>query len=202
VSACAPAVSTLASQTCSTIEKRARQIDAALVRRCLNDDEAAWVTIVERFSAYVYAIASRFGLREDRVEDVYQEVFTRVFTRLGSLRDEGALKPWIAQLTRRAAIDRLRSDAHEQASPDMENLSQTQPELAEVEQAMTLWRALDGLPAPYRDAITRFFLDDQSYRTIGAALGIPAGTVASRISRGLSMLRDTLEVGPTTERIG
>ena len=38
----------------------------------------------------------------------------------------------------------------------------------------------------------RFFLEDQSYRTIGEALGVPPGTVASRISRGLALLRELL----------
>jgi RNA polymerase sigma factor (sigma-70 family) len=133
-------------------------------------------------------------LREGGVEDVYQEVFTRIFTRLDSLRDEAALKPWIAQLTRRAAIDRLRSDAHETATLDVDRLSADETALEEIEQAMTVARALEDLPAPYGETLTRFFVHDESYRTIAEALGIPAGTVASRISRGLAMLREVLDV--------
>jgi RNA polymerase sigma-70 factor, ECF subfamily len=195
VSAASGAVSCSAPAT-STVEERARQFDASLVRRCREGDEAAWVEIVERFSAYVYAIATRFGLRDDRVEDVYQEVFMRVFTRLESLRDEAALKPWIAQLTRRAAIDRLRSDVRETPTLEAERLAGEEPEFEEIEQAMTVYRALDELPSPYREAISLFFLQDQSYRTISEALGISAGTVASRISRGLAMLREVLAADP------
>jgi RNA polymerase sigma-70 factor (ECF subfamily) len=176
----------------ATLEERARRLDASLVRRCRAGDEAAWVAIVERFSAYVYAIATRFRLREDRVEDVYQEVFTRVFTRLDSLRDEAALKPWIAQLTRRAAIDRLRLDVRETPVLDAELLSGEEPGFEEVEKAMTVYRALDAVPSPYREAVNLFFLQDQSYRMISETLGISAGTVASRISRGLAMLREVL----------
>jgi RNA polymerase sigma-70 factor (ECF subfamily) len=183
----------------SDVGERARRLDASLVQRCRAGDEAAWVAIVERFSSYVYAIATRFGLREDRAEDVYQEVFTRAYTRLDSLRDAAALKPWIAQLTRRAAIDRLRSDAREAASLDVDRLSGDQGELEQIERAMTVYRALDQLPSPYREAITRFFIQDQSYRTISAALGISAGTVASRISRGLAILRAVLEAEPRLE---
>lgn len=174
-------------------EDRARQVDALLVNRCRHGDDTAWVLIVDRFSSYVYAIALRFGLSEDRAEDVYQEVFTRVFTNLSSLREPGALKPWIAQLTRRAAVDRLRSDAREPATWVAENRAAEDPELAHVELAMTVRRALDDLPAPFGEVLQRFFIDDQSYHTIGAALGVPAGTVASRISRGLSMLRAVLD---------
>lgn len=152
---------------------------------------------MERFSAYVYAIVTRFGLRTDGVEDVYQEVFMRVFTRLESLRDEAALKPWIAQLTRRAAIDRLRSEVRETTALDADLLSGDEPGFEQIEQAMTVYRALDALPSPYREAVSRFFLQDQSYRTISEALGISAGTVASRISRGLAMLREVLEADPS-----
>lgn len=169
-----------------------RQVDARLVERCRRGDETAWITIVDRFSSYVYAIATRFGVSDDRIEDVYQEVFTRAFIHLPSLREAGALRPWIAQLTRRAATDRLRADAREPAGLVAGEVADADVDLDQVELAMTVQRALDELPAPFGDVLRRFFLEDQSYRTIGAALGVPAGTVASRISRGLSMLRETL----------
>lgn len=177
----------------TTAEDRGRRIDALLVERCRRGDEAAWSAIVDRFSSYVYAIAIRFGLGEDRAEDVYQEVFTRVFTQLGSLREGGALKPWIAQLTRRAAIDRLRADARERPSLGEADLPDEDRDLQQIELAITVQRALDDLPQPLGEALRRFFIEDQSYRTIGAALGLPAGTIASRISRGLSMLRGVLD---------
>jgi RNA polymerase sigma-70 factor (ECF subfamily) len=166
-----------------------------LVQRCRSGSDAAWAAVVDRFSSYVYAIAIRFGLSDDRAQDVYQDVFTRAFTELGSLREDGALKPWIAQLTRRAAIDRLRADARElptggEEAPDAE------PELEQIELAITVQRVLDDLPSPFGEVLRRFFIQDQSYRTIGAALGIAPGTVASRISRGLSMLRAVLDHDP------
>jgi RNA polymerase sigma-70 factor (ECF subfamily) len=61
---------------------------------------------------------------------------------------------------------------------------------------MTVCRALDDLPSPFCEVVTRFFLQDQSYRTISEALGIASGTVASRVSRGLVMLREALEADP------
>jgi RNA polymerase sigma factor (sigma-70 family) len=183
-------------------EQRARQTDALLVQRCRRGDESAWAAIVDRFSSYVYAIATRFGLSDDRAQDVHQEVFTRAFTHLASLRDDGALKPWLAQLTRRAAIDRLRSDAREFPALAAEEVPDEDPDLEQIELAMTVQRALDGLPAPFGEALRRFFIDDASYRTIGAALGVPAGTIASRISRGLSMLRGVLDSDRVQAELG
>jgi RNA polymerase sigma-70 factor (ECF subfamily) len=175
------------------VGERAAEVDAALVRRCRAGDQRAWVALVDRFSSYVYAIAGRFVRGEDRVQDVYQEVFLRVYTRLDSLQDERALKPWIAQLTRRTAIDRLRADARELPAEAVGEAVVADVELDDVEEAMMVRRALDELPPPFDEVLRRFFIEDQSYRTIGAALGVPAGTVASRISRGLSMLRELLE---------
>jgi RNA polymerase sigma factor (sigma-70 family) len=177
-------------------EGRARQVDALLVQRCRAGDAAAWAAIVGRFSSYVYAIAIRFGLSDDRAQDVYQDVFTRVFTHLDSLREDGALKPWIAQLTRRAAIDRLRADARELPALGAENMPDEEPDLEHIELAATVHCALDDLPAPFGEVLSRFFIEDQSYRTIGAALGVAPGTIASRISRGLSLLRTVLDPEP------
>ena len=183
------------AQAPAAVDDRARQLDRLLVRRCRSGDAAAWSEIVERFSGYVYAIATGYGLHDDRAEEVFQEVFVRAFVHLGSLRDEGALRPWIAQLTRRAAIDRLRADRRNfPAVPDIE-LGAEDPEFHEIELAMTVRCALDELPAPFADALKRFFLEDESYRTIGDALGVPGGTVASRIARGLSQLRELLDEG-------
>ena len=82
--------------------------DAELVRRCRADDAGAWNELVERYSRYVYAIAVRgFRLSEEDAEDVFQDVFTRIYTRLDSLRDDSALRPWIAQLTRRRCLDAI-----------------------------------------------------------------------------------------------
>src|ERR671913_1809675 len=84
--------------------------DAQLVGRCRNGEAAAWNELVERFSRYVYAIAVRaYRLPEHDAEDVFQDVFARAYQRLGQLRDDDAVRPWLAQLTRRACLDRLRA---------------------------------------------------------------------------------------------
>src|SRR6478736_7565899 len=82
--------------------------DAQLVERCLAGDQAAWNELVEIYSRYVYAIVSKgFRLQGEDAEDAFQEVFLRIYDRLGTLRNPEALRPWIAQLTRRVCLDRL-----------------------------------------------------------------------------------------------
>ena len=168
---------------------------AQLVARCRGGDQAAWAALVERFSRYVYAIATQgFRLRDHDAEDVFQEVFTKVYERLDSLRSDEAIQPWIAQLTRRVCVDRLRVGSREE--PTDGNESSQDPDedaIARIDEALDIHEAMAGLPGSCREILDRFFARDESYRTIGEALELPSGTIASRISRCLVKLREELE---------
>ena len=169
--------------------------DGQLVARCRAGDPAAWNELVERFSRYVYAICMQaFRLRAEDAEDVFQEVFARAYERLDSLRDDDAIRPWLAQLTRRLCIDRLRAQRRETAEDPAElEPAGVDAALADLDEAMAVRDGLERLGDPCRDILDRFFARDESYRTIGDALGLPSGTVASRISRCLGKLREELE---------
>jgi RNA polymerase sigma factor (sigma-70 family) len=168
---------------------------AQLVARCRNGDEQAWAALVERFSRYVYAIATQgFRLREHDAEDVFQEVFAKVYERLDSLRSDEAIQPWLAQLTRRVCVDRLRSGSREEATDESELAADPDEDaLARIDEALDVHDAMASLPENCREILDRFFARDETYRTIGEALELPAGTIASRISRCLVKLRDELE---------
>jgi RNA polymerase sigma factor (sigma-70 family) len=169
--------------------------DAQLVARCRKGDEGAWNELVERFSRYVYAIAVQaFRLPQHDAEDVFQEVFARVYQHLDRLRDDEAIRPWIAQLTRRVCIDRLRAGGRESpVDTDEFERGSEDGTLAGLDEALTVRAGLDAIGDPCRDILDRFFARDESYKTIGEALDLPAGTIASRISRCLSKLRLQLE---------
>jgi len=167
--------------------------DAGLVQRCRAGDDEAWNALVERFSRYVYAISTQgFRLSGPDVEDVFQEVFTRVYTRLHTLRNDAAIRPWIAQLTRRVCIDTVAARKREQ--PTGEPIGEeVEDVLQELDEAFAVREALAGLPDHCQEMLDRFFTRDESYRTISSELDLPMGTIASRIARCLTRLRDTLE---------
>jgi RNA polymerase sigma-70 factor (ECF subfamily) len=166
--------------------------DAELVRHCRTGDANAWNELVERYSRYVYAIAVRgFRLSDEDAEDVFQDVFTRIYTRLDSLRDDSALRPWIAQLTRRRCIDAIA--AKREVPAEEVAIDEGSSDLAEIEEAFAVREALAGLSDNCQDILDRFFAQDQSYKTISDELDIPSGTIASRIARCLGRLRNELE---------
>jgi RNA polymerase sigma factor (sigma-70 family) len=169
--------------------------DRELVARCRAGDQQAWAELVERFSRYVYAISIQaFRLPESDAEDVFQEVFARAYQHLDKLRDDSAVRPWLGQLTRRLCIDRLRAASRERPVADDElEPAGVDDMLAQLEEALTVHEALGEVPEHCREILDRFFARDESYRTIGEELDLPAGTIASRISRCLTRLRDAME---------
>ena len=179
--------------------------DAELVARCRAGDEAAWAELVNRFSRYVYSIAVQgFRLSEHDAEDVFQEVFARTYERLHALRDDAAVKPWLAQLTRNLCVDRLRQSARVEPAEDVEP-PDVDDTLAKLDLALAVRESLQALGDPCADLLDRFFCRDESYRTIGEAVELPSGTIASRISRCLVKLRGQLEgrneaPGPSGDR--
>jgi RNA polymerase sigma-70 factor (ECF subfamily) len=169
--------------------------DGALVRACRAGEPGAWPALVERFDRYVYAIATQaYRLSEHDAQDVFQEVFARTYEHLGQLRDDEAIRPWIGQLTRRLAIDRLRAAGRER--PDHEGLDvldeRASAEIERLDDALSVREALAAVSPDCREVLDRFFARGESYREISAGLDVPMGTIASRISRCLTKLRAEL----------
>jgi RNA polymerase sigma-70 factor (ECF subfamily) len=165
--------------------------DAELVARCRLGDEEAWRLLVERFSRYVYAIATQgYRLAEHEAEDVFQDVFARVYERLDQLRNDEAVRPWIGQLTRRLCVDRIRERANVELTDEELESPELDETLQRLEESWVVHELLESLSDNCREILDRFFARDESYRTIGDALELPAGTIASRISRCLSTLRE------------
>jgi RNA polymerase sigma-70 factor (ECF subfamily) len=164
-----------------------------LVERCRRGDQDAWRELVEDHSRYVYAILMRgYRLPAGEAEDIFQDVFARVFERLDTLRDDDALVAWIGRLTRSLCIDHLRRQRPTQELTD-EEAGQDDHELEQIELAVVIRDALHRLPGACADILDRFFFREQPYSQISEELDIPAGTVASRISRCLDRLRATID---------
>jgi RNA polymerase sigma factor (sigma-70 family) len=173
--------------------------DAELVARCREGDQGAWGMLVDRYARYVHAILVRvYRLDPEDAEDAFQEVFARVFERLDTLRDSRALRPWIAQTARNCAVDALRRSGRELPVGTVPD--EADDGLDRLDEALTVHSALARLSPDCHEILDRFFCRDESYRTIGAELELPAGTIASRIARCLTRLREVLEpAGRKTE---
>jgi RNA polymerase sigma-70 factor, ECF subfamily len=161
--------------------------DADLVGRCRAGESKAWCDLVDRYGPYVNVILrAGYSLSRSDAEDAFQEVFVRVFLHINALRDPGAFRPWIAQMTRRVASDSANSRSWETPSDEIDLLPGSPDARDEV---LDVVRALRRVSHVYRDALVRHLLMGESYDVIAVQIGAPMGTVASRINRGLAELR-------------
>jgi RNA polymerase sigma factor (sigma-70 family) len=137
--------------------------DAQLVARCRSGDQDAWAELVERFSRYVYAIATQaFRLSEHDAEDVFQEVFTRTYQHLDRLRDDAAIRPWLAQLTRNLCLDRIRETSRTQPTDDELEPRGVDETLEQLDDALSVQEALARLGQPCAELLDRFFAREPS----------------------------------------
>ncbi len=160
--------------------------------RCRAGDEHAWGELVARHTRRVFNIAYRFTGRVEEAEDLTQEIFVKIYQNLGRYRvGDGALPAWIATVSRHAAIDRYRRRRDERLHDDPEVLAllpapgDTPAHAVERAETVRLVHAgLRALPRELREVLVLCDLQEASYDEAARLLGVPLGTVKSRLNRG------------------
>jgi RNA polymerase sigma-70 factor (ECF subfamily) len=134
--------------------------------------------------------------RED-AEDVTQEAFAKAYQSFSSLRDRERFRAWIVRIAWRMALDHQRSrkrrtvreEVHAGLSP-----TQTSPEsLIEADRADQLWKAIDALPEKMRIVIVLANIEEHDTEEIASMLGVPEGTVKSRLFHARRQLKEMLQ---------
>ncbi len=160
--------------------------DLALVDRANRGDEAAFEALYHRHKDWVIGVARRFTSTPDDAHDVLQETFTYFFTKFPGFELTAQLRSFLYPVVKHTALTRGRKHRRTQ---DLENVPER---LLAVEPAMPtdIDALLTSLPETHREVLWMRFADDLSLKDIAAALGIPLGTVKSRLHNGLEMIRE------------
>ncbi|MBK9118754.1 MAG: RNA polymerase sigma factor [Phycisphaerales bacterium] len=167
----------------------AREGDRAAAERLVREHESC-------VRSAIYAVTGR----SDRVDDIAQQVWTRAWERLHTLDNPSRLRPWLYAIARHAAIDDgLVQRRHMRRSVALEDgnalpARDTTPAavLAKSELQETLLRAVQALPAHYREPFVLRHLEDWSYAEIAEALDLSVDTVETRLTRARRLLREAL----------
>ena len=183
---------------CSTEDPdRAAADEADLVRRALGGEDRAWAALVDLHGASLHRACLWLLGEPDEAEDVVQEAFVRAWMRRTDFDPARPFHPWIHRIARNLALNRLRRRhlwgllplagtrepvARERAERDVED--------AELGRAVA--SCVAGLPARLRECFTLRHEEELGYAAIAEALGIPVGTVMSRLSRARARMRDCL----------
>ena len=163
--------------------------DEDLVRRYLSGDRAAFAALVERHERRVYNLALRMTGREEDARDAAQDAFLTVLRKLSSFRGEAAFTTWLHRVTVNACYDLLRK---RQRAPLLESggdLPAPEPRPApdpadDSSLSVDVQRALMQVPEDFRAVMILHDVQDLRQEEVAAILGVPVGTVKSRLHRG------------------
>lgn len=170
--------------------------DAQWVAECLDGDDRAWERLVREHSRLVYAACYRFTGEAETARDLTQDVFIRVFRSLHAYDPKaGGFRTWLMRLTRNLLIDDYRRNKKHRIVDPLEDKiaaveqrsgidSRADSTLRAREAEELLQAALSRLSPDLREAVILRDIQEMEYREIAGTLGVPEGTVKSRISRG------------------
>jgi RNA polymerase sigma-70 factor (ECF subfamily) len=161
--------------------------------------DAFW-SLVEPHDRGLRALAYRLTGDRDLMDDVLQEAYLRAFRALPSLRGRDAVGSWLYRIVYNASMDHLRRRQRTPSVPleDVPERPDPRPDPGEVAAGRRdLAAALDALPPHMRAAVLLVDAEGLSYEEAGAIIGVPPGTVGSRLSRARAVLRRAL--GTETE---
>jgi len=165
--------------------------DEDLVRRYLSGDARAFGTLVERHERRMYNLALRMTGREEDARDATQDAFLTALRKLSSFRGEAAFTTWMHRVTVNACYDLLRKRQRapllDRGSDEREGRPEPPPARDHAESSdlsIDVQRALLQVPEDFRIVMILHDVQDLPYVQVAAIVGVPVGTVKSRLHRG------------------
>lgn len=151
-------------------------------------------------STLAFRVAFSVLRHQQDAEDVAQEAFAKAYRSFRQLRDRGRFRAWLVRMTWRTALDRQRANRRRNARefsadmPDLAAVSDSSVTRTSTQDAMSaLWAAIDDLPEKLRIAIVLASIEGHDVREVAGLLGIPEGTVKSRLFLARRRLKEALQ---------
>jgi RNA polymerase sigma factor (sigma-70 family) len=201
----APASAVLAwpaSHAWTAMRKRhAHLSDEALVALVARGDEDALAELYDRVGGIAYGLALRILRDERHAEDAVQEAFLQVWRSAGTFSPERAkASTWVLTLVHRRAVDLVRREERRQADPLTDDAGAVLEAAEQTDEAAWLrferervQTALKQLPDLQREALELAYYGGFSQSELAQRLGVPLGTIKSRMFAGLARLRELLD---------
>jgi RNA polymerase sigma-70 factor, ECF subfamily len=182
--------------------------DREAVRRVQAGDTEAFEPLVEKYKRKVFRLAYQVLRDQEEALDVAQEAFVKAFRALPAFKGDSAFYTWLFRITMNVALDRRRQRATRTKSLGAEDVppeewertaTSTDPDPEDVatgaERRERIRKGLDSLSEPHRNIIILSDIEGLQYREIAEVLGIPMGTVMSRLHHARKRLREVLGPG-------
>ncbi len=169
-----------------------REIDIALVERYVGGDLSAFDELVARHQSRVFGICLRMLRDRHDALDATQDTFVTLFRKADRYKAEAAFSTWLYRVTTNVCYDHLRRQQRKRADAIPDHLDPTDPQgedaFASADLRPTIEDALAELQPEFRAAIVLVDLEGLALETAAETLGVPVGTVKSRVFRGRKLL--------------
>ncbi len=174
-------------------------VETDWVRLARQGDAAAWEQIVREHQQPVFRLAYLILGDADEAEDIAQEAFIRAYRSLGGFDADRPLRPWLLRIAANLAYNRQRGvgrylRALQRLLLNTPGRPSVPQRVEQSEEAGALWDAMRRLRPPDQQVIYLRYYLDCSENESAEALGIPVGTVKSRLHRALARLRAVLQM--------
>ncbi|MDH3628883.1 MAG: sigma-70 family RNA polymerase sigma factor [Acidobacteriota bacterium] len=168
--------------------------DHRLVERVRQGDHDAFGTLVGHYQRLVASVAWRYGTPPSAIDDVVSEVFLKTYSRLEQFQPNHAFSTWLYRLAVNHVIDRSRRQrrdpAQEELPSDVESAAPgPADEIESVERRRLLHAALQTLSPHFREVVFLVYIEGMSVKEAATMLGLPEGTIKTRLMRGRDALR-------------
>jgi RNA polymerase sigma-70 factor (ECF subfamily) len=167
-------------------------VNRDVVERAKRGDADAFETLARNALPGCYAVCLAITGRHEDAMDATQEALIRAWRQLPTLRDTARAEPWLRAIAANAARDIVRARSRVRAVPIELAAEVADPTPGPAVSSLDVAGAVDGLPPHLRDAAERHYLRDQPISDVSVGLGIPRGTVKSRLHAARGFLRERL----------
>jgi RNA polymerase sigma-70 factor (ECF subfamily) len=175
-----------------------REIDGRVLAEARHGDHAAFTAIVHHYEHRLRVLAYHILQDPQLMDDALQEVFLEAYKALPGFRGDAALGTWLHRITCNVCLQQLRRSARRPVigDPPVAEDPPAPDEAMALIDKRTIAAALADLPAEQRILVLLVDRDGYDYRSAGELLGIPRGTVASRLAAARGALRASLGLMP------
>jgi RNA polymerase sigma factor (sigma-70 family) len=171
--------------------------DNQLIDACIDGDEQAWTTLINRYSRLIYTIPLRFGFPKIVADEVFQETCLTLLESLDSLQEKDRVRSWLVTVCRRVCIQHRRQKKEWQSLDGVTIDGRFPPldsELIQLEQQHLVHEALAKLPPRCQQLLQALFFETPpaSYEEIAHQLNISTGSIGPTRIRCLEKLQQEL----------
>ena len=173
-----------------------RRTDRRDIERHLSGDSGGFEDLMTRYRSRAYGIALSLTGNHDDAMDAMQKAFIRIHRTLGRFRIDEPFFPWLYRIVRNTALNQKRDEKRHQGDCPLEWVTKSdgQPDPLAITMADDLtdriWQGLQELPEEMRVVFHLYHFEGLKYREIAESLGVPIGTVMSRLHAARTKLRE------------